>query len=702
MSVIQNIRSKYIGLVVVAIIIALVGFLVMDAMQSNTRGLFGNDQTLMSEVNGSRIDYKKYEEKRLQYEDNMTRNSKDGKLTEQDRKQIREQAYNDMVNDILFTSELDKLGLSLTDQELRDLETGQFVDPQIRQAFTDPKTGQFDPNSVAQHISSFPQDKTGEKRRQWKKFEDELINNKLRSKYTDMIVKGIYIPKFVYEQDKAIKSAIAAINYVEVPYASIADSAVTVTDEDVKKYMEKMPTLFKAREDMAKAEYVVFDVVPNAEDTAKSLGVLNALRGELDSTKDIENFVATNSDEALNSKFVTENKIEMPNPAEVVAAAVGTVIGPQFINGSFKLVKVLDKKQKPDSVKASHILIKVDEKRSDEVAKKMADSLETAIKGGAPIEMLAMSMSDDDGSKAKGGDLGWITEETPFVPEFLEAAFSTDKGGVKIAKSSYGYHIIKIMDQKNFRPAVKLAVISKLLQTGTAASNKVYAQANEFLKKAKDAKSFTETAKAMNKDKRVADNMTEIQAEVPGLGEARQLTRWAFEAKMGAVSPIFNLSDKCVIALLSGRTNKGDFPAVADVKAQVEAVIKRDKKSDLIASRYKGKSSLEALSTASGMPIKNLDTVRVNGGNELGYENRVLGAVLSKSNVNKFVGPITGEQGVFYVLVKSQSVDASRAALPMELDRQQLLQQLTGQMSGAIPYILKLKADIKDLRSNFF
>ena len=168
MSVIQNIRSKYIGLVVGAIVVALIGFLIMDAMQSNTRGLMGDDQTLMADVNGNRIDYKKFEEKRALYEENMTRNSKDGKLTEQDRKQVREQAYNDMVNEILFNEEMEKLGLSLTDPELRDMETNPvFVDPQIRQAFTDPKTGVFDPNSVSQHISSFPQDKTGEKRKQW-------------------------------------------------------------------------------------------------------------------------------------------------------------------------------------------------------------------------------------------------------------------------------------------------------------------------------------------------------------------------------------------------------------------------------------------------------------------------------------------------------------------------------------------------------
>jgi peptidyl-prolyl cis-trans isomerase D len=635
----------------------------------------------------------------------MTRNSKDGKITEQDRKQIREQAYTDMVNDVLYTSEIEKLGLTLTDPELRDMETSPiFADPQLRMApnFQDPNTKQFDPNAVSRYISGLGQDKTGEARRQWQRFEEELISNKLRSKYGDLISKAMYIPKFVYDHDQMANNTLASVSYIQVPYASISDSTVKVSDDDIKKFMESRSSLFKAREDMAKAEYVVFDIIPSSEDTAKSLGVLNSIRAAFDSTKDIESFVANNSDEALNPKFVTENKIEMPNPAEVIAAPVGSVVGPQFIAGSFKMTKILDKKQKPDSVRTSHILIKINEQRSEETAKKMIDSLEKAVKAGAPLEMLAMQVSEDDGSKAKGGDLDWITEETPFVPEYLEAAFNTEKGGLKVVKSQFGYHLIKITDQKSFKTAVKLATISKLLQSGTATSNKVYAQANDFLKKAKDAKSFTETAKAMGKDKRVADNMTKIQAEIPGLGEARQISRWAFESKMGAVSTIFNLGDKYVIALLSGRTQKGEMPAVSDVRNQVEAIIKRDKKAEYIADKYKGKNSLEAVATASGMQVKSLDSVRVNGGNELGFEGRVLGAILNKTNVSKFVGPITGEQGVYYIVVNSTAVDPAKAAIPMDLQKQQLLQQIAGQINGAIPYILKMKANINDQRSNFF
>lgn len=700
MSVIQNIRSKYIGVVVGAIVIALIGFLIMDAMQSNTRGLFGSDNTLMSEVNGTRIDYKKYEERRAMYEENVMAQSKEGKVSEEQKKQLRESAYNDMVNDILFNGEIEKLGLDFSDAELKDMLMGKFVDPSIKQSFVDQTTGQFDPNLVSQRISSLGKDKTGQERMQWERFQNEMITNKLRKKYTDMISKGIYLPKFMYDRDTKLNSTVAAVNYVVASYAGINDSSIKVTDEELKTYLEKMKAQFKEREDKGKVEYVAFDMIPSSEDSAKSLGVLNSLREEFMTTGDLEAFVANNSDEALSKAYVTQDKIEMPNPVEVLALPVGGVVGPQYINGVFKMVKVLDKKQMPDSAKASHILIKINETRSEEVAKATIDSLEKVVKAGTPLEVLAMTLSEDDGSKVKGGDLGWFPQGA-MVPEFNDACFNGGKGDLKVVKTQFGYHLLKVVDQKDFKPAVKMAVVSKLLQVGNTTSNLVFNKANEFVRDAKDAKTFTEAAKKFGKDKRTAD-FTLIQSDVNGLGEARQLTRWASEAKIGDVSTVFNLTDKCVVALLTGRTTKGSLPSVNDVRPQLEYMVRKDKKAEMMSSKFKGKTSLEAISSMdSSYQIKTLDTVKINGGNELAYENRVLGACLNASNANKFVGPIPGEQGVYFIMVKSVGTDPN-GILPIEMQRQNLDQQLGGQVGGMVPYILKNKAKIDDKRGNFF
>ena len=183
MSVIQNIRNKYIGFVVGAIVIALIGFLVMDAMQSNVRSIFGTDRTLLGEVNGKRIDYKSYEDLRSKYETNMKSRSKDGNLSDQERTQIQSQAWEDLVKETLMDEELEKLGIDLTEAELRDMLTDpRFADPMIQQNFRDPNTGIFDPSRVQQYITALGQDKTGEKRKEWADFQDALIKNKKMTK----------------------------------------------------------------------------------------------------------------------------------------------------------------------------------------------------------------------------------------------------------------------------------------------------------------------------------------------------------------------------------------------------------------------------------------------------------------------------------------------------------------------------------------
>ena len=182
MSVIQTIRNKYIGLVVGAIVIALVGFLVMDAMQSNVRSVFSGDQTLLANINGTRVEAKDFEALRNKYEENIKAREKGKTLSDEERNQATEQAWTDIVNETLVAEESEKLGLDLTDKELQDMLTGPYADPMVQQSFTDPNTGIFDPSKVSQYLNNLSQDKTGAERAKWKDFEDAIIKAKKNRK----------------------------------------------------------------------------------------------------------------------------------------------------------------------------------------------------------------------------------------------------------------------------------------------------------------------------------------------------------------------------------------------------------------------------------------------------------------------------------------------------------------------------------------
>jgi peptidyl-prolyl cis-trans isomerase D len=708
MSVIQRIRNKYIGFVVGAIVIALIGFLVMDAMQSNVRSIFSGDQTLLADINGKRVDYKNFETLRQKYEENMKSRSKTGSLTDAERSELMNQTWNDILNETLIGEELEKLGIELTDKELQDMETGPFADPMIQQNFADPNTGIFDPNRVSQFLSQLGQDKTGAQRAQWKDFEEALIKTRKMTKYTDLITKGVYMPKFMMDEMNKEQTGVSSISYVSLPYTMINDNDVKVTDEDVKKYMDKNKELFMTQEPIAKADYVVFDIIPSTADTAESLGVLIGLKDSFSRTNSNEEFVAQNSEESIRDFYYTDANLEVPNPAEVIASGIGSVSGPIYMNGSYKLIKVLDKKSVPDSVKASHILIAVGEQRTEAQAKSSIDSIESMVKGGADFGQVAASRSDDQNSGKIGGDLGYFTQEAMSgqLGEVVKESFAGKIGDIKVVKTQYGYHLIKITDQKNFKPAVKVAVVSKTLQPGAATTQAAFAKANEFAASAKDAKSFTDAAKKMGKDKRVADNITKTQQVIQGMGSAREFTRWAFEAKLGAVSPIFNLDDKCVIANLTNRQEKGTMANLESVKPQIENILKREKKGQMLIEKAKGKTNLQDIALLGNTTIMNADTViYLGGGNPaIGMEPKVIGASFNKGLVNKVSPGIPGEQGVFFITVKNivPGTPANDKDPMFNLQRRSIERQMTQQAPSIIPYVLKKKAKIEDNRSNFY
>jgi len=702
MSVIQTIRNKYIGFVVGAIVIALIGFLVMDAMQSNVRSVFSGDQTLLADINGTRVEAKEFEALRSKYEENIKSREKGKTLTDEERTQASDQAWTDIVNETLVGHESEKLGIELTDKELQDMLTGPYADPMIQQSFSDPNTGIFDPSRVSQYLNNLSQDKTGVERAKWKDFEDAIIKAKKIAKYNDMIIKGIYIPSFVVKQMGKENSSMASIDYVQIPYATISDSTVQITDAEITDYMKKNEKLFTTLEAVARAEYVTFDIIPSSADTAESLGALNGMKEEFTTTSDNEAFVAKNSEESMRDFYYNEKTLEAPVPLDVINSAIGSVTGPFYFKDGYKMIKVLDKKQLPDSVQASHILLAVGEQRTEEAAKAGIDSIDAMIKAGADFGQLAAARSDDQGSAKKGGDLGFLPQGI-ISTEFSDACFNGKVGDIKIVKSQYGYHIVKVTAQKDFKPAVKVAVVSKVLQPGTATTQAAFAKANDFITQAKDAKTFTETAKKMGKDKRIADRITKTQSLVQGLGNARDFTRWTFDAKIGAVSPIFNLDDKCIVAILVSRQEKGSMPDIASIKPQLENILKREKKAKMIAEKYKGKTNLDEIAAANQTQVMTADTVNyMQGSATLSGEPKVIGAAFDKSLTGKVSAGIGGEQGVYFVKVKN-IVDGTEPDATMQMImRRQTEQQLTSQATQMISFILKRNAKIDDRRGNFY
>jgi peptidyl-prolyl cis-trans isomerase D len=699
MSVIQTIRNKYLGVLIGAMVLALVGFLAMDAVQSNTSSFFQKDRTLGS-VNGTKLNAQEYGDMEKEYIENAKtkeKNFDDDKLNES-----KDNAWNDYITEKLMQSEYEKLGITVTDKELQDMLTGPYPDPYIQQLFRDPKTGAFNPQSVKDYLTQqLPQSKEPGDRERWNKVEAQLIKQRMAQKYSSMLTNGVYTPKAQIENMLAERTSTAAISYVKVAYDT-ATAGIKITDEDINAYMNKYKSNFTLEESMRKCEYVAFDIIPTSADSGLSLGKINELQNEFATSTNISD-VVVKGDGVIDNKFYVKGTAPTPAIDSALNKPVGTVVGPIYENGAFKLIRIMAKKNVPDSARASAIIIAINENVKKETAESKIDSLQKAAKAGADFAALAKAYSDDKSNSDKGGDLGFVSAES--LPDgFRDSVFYGKVGDIAKILLPQGYALVKVTGQKDFKEASKIAVLSKTLAPSELTINTANNKAAKFAAAAKDKTSFDAAVKKENLMKRVAEGMFENQRAVQGIeGSAREVIKWVFENEKGAVSPVLNLQNKCVIATVTEVFEKGLAPA-ALARPSLEKELIRQKKAKMIAEKYKGMTSLEAIASKAGTQVLTADTVRLAGANEaIGNDAKLIGACFNKANLNKVSSAIEGNEGVYFINVKSQNIAPATTipAAQIEQTRMMMQNQTMQNLNNRLGDLLKKKNKVVDGRSNF-
>ncbi|MBS1772644.1 MAG: SurA N-terminal domain-containing protein [Bacteroidetes bacterium] len=710
MSVIQKIRSRYAKLAGFIIALSLVGFILMDAASGRFGELFGHDSSV-AKVNGDPIDFKEYSQKQKEYEIlySYTQNGKP--LDENMRAQLEQQVLNDLINKRLTYADCEKAGVTTTPDEEKELIYGQFPDPVVQQYkwFADPNTKQFNP----QYVKAFEQqaaeiDPTGKLMEEWKTIKAYVVENNRLRKYNALITKATYVPKFVVEAKAREQKDYVNIKFVKVPYVTIADKDVPVKDEDMIDYMKRHEKQYTQEQESRSIEYVSFDVMPSAEDTAKSLGTVTRLKTDLENTIDVESLVNRNSDDQYKPSFVNKRSFMSIYADSILKLPAGAVYGPYFEQGSYKISKVVEKREYPDSVICRHILVKTEERgaqvASDSAADKKLDSAMAMLHSGAEFKAVAEKYSEDEGSNKTGGEYTFtLQQKDGLVKEFGDFIFdgkAGDKKTIKVKNDAYsGYHYIEIVDQKGIQTAAKIATISKALDAGENTNSDIYAKASEFASKNGVAKLFDEAAKKQVGGKRVAENIKENDFMINGIGNSREIIRWLYEGKEGDVSAVFTVGQRYVVAKIAGIQPKGLMKIDANNRPALESIVRNEKRLKMIAEKYKSMNSVESIAQASKQPVVPVDSfnwaqVYVN---HLGYVPKLIGYLFSASSKpNTVTPPFKGEDGVYFATILSKFTKPVTMDPNMVKEQQMnMTMQMRGGGQGAYMEALKKAATIK-------
>ena len=669
MALIGKIRRN-VGLLVFAIAIAMIAFLLMDVTSSSMRTQQGQ---VSGYINGEPVDAFRYQQK----VDELTNNAQSqGEISDEQRFQIREQAWKQYVQDVLAQKEYDKLGLTVTTDEKREMMAtgGVLTHPSLQnvQIFKD-DAGKYSPEKLQQYIdnlnSAEPNEQVNSQILSWKRFEESILKDQLKNKYTTLIKNAVYIPKWQVDYDNKYTNTKADIDYVFLPYDNVKDEEISYNDADLNAYLNAHKSEFKVSEGRS-IEYVAFPVEASPVDIQEIQKSVADAIGSFKESKDEERFLRMQySDTPFNNTYLKKSDLKTSLADSLFSVAPGTVLGPIKEDEAYKAIKLIDRKLIPDSVQFRQIFKRYSEAMPVDKAQKLIDSLKTVLDKGGDFEVLASEFSDD-GSNQTGGDMGYVKPGS-MLAELNDALFYTKKQGDRFTvPTQSGIALVEITNAKPVTEAVKIATLTKYIVPSKATADNVYREASTFVSSNKNLEAFRNGAKEKGYTIKEAKNLDKNAYNVPELGLAQEITTWAFKASKGAVAdnvfsvdekqPDGRIKSKYVVAALTGATNEG-IADLESVRSRVETLVKKEKKAAIIKSKISG-TDLNAIASSNGTEVKSSANVGFQGFNieGMGREPKVQSAVLGM-NANETSTPIAGDKGVYVVKVKNIT-PASEAA----------------------------------------
>jgi peptidyl-prolyl cis-trans isomerase D len=694
-------RERMGKILAIVIGVALFAFIIGEVARSGS-SFMADSRNEVGEVSGEKIAYDQFSKKVDQNTKNFLQQSGQN-TTPQITSYIQETTWNQTVSEIILKKEIEKLGLVVGTAEVRSMISGNNPNPQIIQAFGDPKTGQLDKQRLNMFLTNVQSAKKGDPMKdQWESFVTSMVEAKKAEKYLAIVRNGLYINSLDAKDDYEAKNKLVNFKYAQLDYASIPDSKVVLTDDDYSSYYNEHKALFKNPQELRSFEYVTFNASPSKQDTATVKASIDKIAGDFKTSTNDSLFVQINAETKSQLVYQRKGQLEPKLDSVMFAAAKGTVYGPYFSNGSYKVAKLVDSRVGPDSVQVSHILLDPAAEGGIDKAKAKADSIKKLIAGGASFAELAKKYSTDKASAEKDGEMPAFARGQ-MVPVFEDAAFDGSKGEIKTVTSQFGVHILRINKQMGSSKVVKVAIVDKPLVASSTTQSAAYAKAQAFLSSlTKD--NFTIQSQKQGLQIKKAEDVNGVAAAVPGLDNAREIVRWAFKADKGDFTDqVFTVGNQYVIPRLAEIKPAGTLSLEA-VKKQIEGEVRIAVKAKQLIAKFEaamsGATSIDAIAQKVGtaaVPVQNIVFANpvIPG---LSAEYKVVGTLFGMQ-LHKISKPIQGQHGVYVVMPEGFVNPASLNPALTQKQQATVAQNLLQRADNLVFEALKDKANVKDYRA---
>lgn len=668
MATLQKIRNHGVLLLVI-VGVAMLAFIMGDFINSGS-SFFNRGRENVGEIAGHKVHYTEYESAKDQLTEVYKIESGRTDIDEDLSVQIRNQVWQMMLMDYTLREQADKIGMDVTNEELSNLCIGENPHQLIRQrrAFYD-ETGSFNRFALINFLNSINQEASDaeqaanlkQARTYWLYWEKAVRLTYMQEKYTDLISKLVGAndldAKYAYDA----RQTTVDVQYVEQPYFAVPDSVVAVTNGDLKKLYAQHKEEYKQIPNRS-IEYVSFAITPSEEDFADVERVMQSLEQDFRTRKDVENVVNANSDILYDGRDYSIDDI----PAEYKDFAFGKnakkddCTGITFANNTFSIARIMDcGYNKSDSVQ---------------------------------LRLLA------NGEGSEDVELGWF-RANEIQKDVAVPAFNGKKGETFTVASGMGEQTFKIVDKSVPTPKVKLAILTRTVGASSKTYSILYNKAKQFIVNNGTEDKFRTAAAEQGLTIMPAYALSENADKVADLKNSRPIVRWAFEAKEGQVSDVFECGNQFVVAMLT-ETRDGEYRTLEDVRAELVMEATNNKKAEYIMAQLDGVTTLAEAAKIFDTEIKTAEGVSLASYRfgVAGVEPSVIGLALAMAD-NTTSQAIKGNMGVYMLQIGEKQTATG------EFNAAQEIQQLDMRVSYSIPYqaitLMESKAKVEDNRSRF-
>lgn len=694
MAILQKTREKAGMAVSIIIALALLSFII-DPQTLETAFNAMSSRNDVGVINGKTISYLDFQQDVDKFTTINEMVTGSSAQSEQQQEQVRNAAWQSLLDRYLFIKNAKAAGIRVGEEEMKNLLAGDMISPVVSQnpAFMD-ESGNFSKDALQNLINNISQDQTGRLKEYWNYIQNTVYTQQFYAKYGSLFTNSNFQNPLMLRRAIAENNNTTNVDFVMVPNYGM-DTTVKVSGDEIRKYYESHKNMFKqnASRDM---EYVVFEVKPSEADINATNEAMGKVYDEFSTTDNMKSFLARNSEKSLNEYWYKAGELSTVNSgiSEFVDANAQGTSPIVSDNNVFYAARIMATAQIPDSVYVRHILLQG-------ATETKADSLLNVLVKGENFSNVAASYSADTRSAADGeqGNVGWMTQ-TYMIPGF-ESVLTAQVGKPYIVKTQYGTHIVEVA--KRTAPVAKkqVAILEKTALASGETFNSYYAQASKFSKIA---------AGKYNNYKAAVDSMglyshpmkvTEATSSYGSISQAKEVTRWVFDNKVGKVSEIITVNNNYLFVATVTGIHKEGIAKIDEVKEAIRQQLYAQKASEKaaadIAQKIQGISDLQAIADTLHSSVSTGVDVRFASLAGQGLDPKFIGAA-SVAPEGKICGPVAGTIGTYIFKVNSRDT----GSFYTEDDARNAATQMNNYTTQMILPVMMMESDVRDHRARFY